>query len=120
LEETKTPSAIPLNTCYVSAAIDRETALAAAAVFNSTWAAAFFASNADEARGGYHRINARVARLLPVPDPGPHRAVLAQLSKRVHEDEGNCNEDVDSAVALALGLSKRTQTTLRSLVHDTG
>ncbi len=118
LEETRTPSAIPLNTCYVAAAPDRETALVVAAVLNSLWAAAFFTANADEARGGYRRINARVAQLLPVPQPGSSHAQLAELSKRVHENEGFKEEDLDSAVADALGLSKQTQDVLRSLVDD--
>jgi hypothetical protein len=118
LEETKTPSAIPLNTCYVAAAPDRETALAVTAILNSTWAAAFVASNADEARGGYRRINARVARFLPVPAPGPQRETLAQLSRQNHEDEKHDYADLDAAVARALDLSRRTQDTLRSLVDD--
>jgi hypothetical protein len=120
LEETAEPLAIPLNTCYVASAPNREAALAATAVFNSTWAAAFFVSSADEARGGYRRINGRVARLLPVPKPGPRRAALAQLSKRVHENEGDDNEDVDAAVAYALDLSTRTQDILRSQLDNPG
>jgi hypothetical protein len=120
LEESAVPLAIPLNTCYVASAPDREAALAATAVFNSTWAAAFFASSADEARGGYRRINGRVARLLPIPNPGPRRAALAQLSKRVHEDEGDDNEDVDAAVADALALSTKTQDILRSQLDNLG
>jgi len=118
LEETGAPSAIPLNTCYVAAAPDRETALAVAAVLNSTWAAAFVSSNADEARGGYRRINARVARLLPVPAPGPHRETLAQLSRRNHENEEHDYADLDAAAAYALDLSQRTQDALRSLVDN--
>jgi hypothetical protein len=119
LDETKTPSAIPLNTCYVAAMPDRETALATAAIMNSTWAAAFFTKSADEARGGYRRINARVAQQIPVPGNGPRRAALAQLSKRVHENEGDSNEELDEAVANTLGLSKRARQILRSLADNT-
>ena len=115
LDETKTPAAVPLNTCYVAATPDRETALATTAVMNSTWAGAFFAASADEARGGYRRINARVARQVPVPESGPCRVTLAELSKRVHENEGDSNEDMDEAVANALSLSKRARRVLRSL-----
>jgi hypothetical protein len=118
LEETSAPSAIPLNTCYVAPSPDRETALAVAAVMNSSWAAAFFASYADEARGGYRRINARVARLLPVPAKGRRRTELAQLSKRAHEYEGDSKEDLDASVANALNLSQRTQNTLKSLFDN--
>jgi hypothetical protein len=120
LGETTTPTAIPLNTCYVAAVADRETALATAAVLNSTWAAAFLAATADEARGGYRRINARVTRLLPVPKPGSRRVALAQLSKRVHENKRDSNEDVDAAVAHTLGLSEQTQGILRSLFDNPG
>ena len=118
LEETKTPSAVPLNTCYVSAAPDRETALATTAVMNSTWAAVFLTVSTDEARGGYRRFNARVAQQIPVPVKGPRRVALAQLSKRVHENEGDSDENLDEAVAITLGLSKRTQRILRSLADN--
>jgi hypothetical protein len=97
---------------------DRETALATTAVMNSTWTAAFLAVSADEARGGYRRINARVAQQIPVPDTGPRRAALAQLSKRVHENEGDNNEDLDEAVADTLGLSKRSRKILKSLAGN--
>ena len=115
LDAAGTPSAVPLNTCYVATTADRETALATTAVMNSTWTAALLTASADEARGGYRRINARVARQIPVPDPGPRRAALAQLSKRVHENERHNNEDLDEAVAHALGLSDRARGILRSL-----
>ncbi len=118
LNETQSPAAIPMNTCYVSATDDRETALAAAAVMNSTWAAAFFMAGTDEASGGYRRINARAARHLPVPLPGDARAELAQLSNRIHQDENFDNQELDDAVAHTLGLSKRTRQALKLLAEN--
>ncbi len=70
LDETNVPRAIPLNTCYVAAVPDRETALVMAAVLNSTWSYAVAVVMADEARGGYRRLNARVAGSIPLPGPG--------------------------------------------------
>lgn len=118
LNETQAPTAIPMNTCYVSATTDRETALAAVAVMNSTWAASFFMAGTDEASGGYRRINARAARRLPVPLPGHAREKLAQLSKRVHQDEDLDNEELDDAVANTLGLSNRSRQALRLLAEN--
>ena len=120
LTETGTSSAVPLNTCYVAAMPDRETALATTAVMNSTWAAAFVAQHSDEARGGYRRINASVAQLLPVPHKGPGRVALAQLTKRVQKNEGDGDEELDEAVADTLGLSKRTRKILRQLADNPG
>ena len=120
LDATGIPSAIPLNTCYVAAMPDRETALATTAVMNSTWAAAFFSQNADEARGGYLRINASVAQQLPVPHKGSRRVALAKLTKRVQNDEGDSDEELDEAVADALCLSKRARKILRKLADNSG
>jgi hypothetical protein len=120
LEATKTPSAIPLNTCYVAAFADRESALVTAAVLNSTWAAALVVASADEARGGYRRINARVTQTIPIPTQGNRRVALAQLCERFHENQGSCSENLDEAVATTFGLSNRTQEALRSLVNHNG
>ncbi len=118
LDETEAHTAIPLNTCYVAPAPDRETALVITAVLNSIWAMAFAAVSADEARGGYRRMNAHVIEQIPVPDGGLARVALTELSQRAHRHEHVTNEDLDEAVADALGLSARTRRHLRALAAD--
>lgn len=90
------------------------------AVMNSTWAAAFIAQYADEARGGYRRINASVAQKLPVPHKGSRRIALAQLTIRAQKNEADGEEELDEAVANALGLSKRARKILRKLADNSG
>jgi hypothetical protein len=104
LESTSLAQAVPLNTCYVARAPDRVTALAVAAVLNSTWAHAVALATADEARGGYRRINARVAGRLPVP-PVAARATLATVAAAAHQDRHVHQDHLDDAVAEAFGLS---------------
>jgi hypothetical protein len=114
LECTAATHAVPLNTCYVARAPDRVTALAVAAVLNSTWAHAAALATADEARGGYRRINARVTGRLPVP-PDAARAVLAPLAAAAHENRHVHQDQLDEAVAEALGLSSTHCDLLRRL-----
>jgi len=116
LEATTTAAhAVPLNTCYVARAPDRMTALAVAAVFNSTWAHAAALALADEARGGYRRINARVTGRLPVPAHAA-RASLAELAAAAHGNRHVDQDQLDQAVAEALGLSSVHCDLLRQLV----
>jgi hypothetical protein len=118
LDETDFGNAIPLNTCYVAAAPDRECALAIAATLNSTWACVQSITSADEARGGYRRINARVASEIAVPHPGAQRKALAELSLQAHIHRNVNVNDLDEAVADALDLSIRTRKALRSLAAN--
>lgn len=115
LDETEVPRALPLNTCYVAPAPDREAALVIAAILNSTWAAALAAVTADEARGGYLRINARVASTLPVPPHGVARTRLAELSADAHRFPPADLAALDDAVADALALSGPVRAALRAV-----
>ncbi len=112
--------AIPLNTCYVATFPDRLTALAAAAVLNSTWAEALITVTADEARGGYRRCNARVMGAIPLPTDHGARYHLAELARHAHHTSRWSHADLDTSVAKALGLSGSVQTRLRSIVTDRG
>ncbi len=114
------PDAVPLNTCYVSTLPDREMALALAATLNSTWVRVLLRTVADEARGGYRRHNARAMATVPVPSPGPARAGLAALSARAHLHHDISQNDLDRAVAEALGLSEPVRAELRALARDHG
>jgi len=104
LDETDLAAAVPLNTCYVARAADRATALAVALILNTTWARAIALATADEARGGYRRINARVAGQMPVP-AGPTRARLAAFGTAAHRKQHAHQDELDAAVADAFGLS---------------
>lgn len=115
LDETPLANAVPLNTCYVAVAPDRDTALAITGVFNSTWAAASALATADEARGGYRRINARVSGAFPVPARGPATAALCALSAAAHDGNHPGQDDLDDAVAEALGLPSAVRAALRRL-----
>lgn len=112
------PDAVPLNTCYVSAAPDDESALAIAATLNSVWVRVLVHAVADEARGGYRRYNARAAGRAPVPPPGAARVRLATLARTAHSSHDVDPHDIDAAVADALGLSREVRATLRALADD--
>ena len=118
LAETAVRDAIPLNSCYVAAAPDSECALAIAATLNSTWSRVQIMATADEARGGYRRINARVASEIPVPPPGAQRKALADFSLYAHAHVNVSINDLDKAVAEALDLSASTRKVLRSLASN--
>jgi hypothetical protein len=115
LEACGFPTAIPLNTCYSIRTPDRQTALLVAAVLNSTWCAAIARVSADEARGGYRRINVRLASGFPIPAAGPATDDLISLSAQAHERNDPVLDDLDTAVARAYGLSAGTQRVLRAL-----
>ncbi|UCD24681.1 MAG: hypothetical protein JSW51_01835, partial [Gemmatimonadota bacterium] len=115
LDETDAKSGIPLNSCYLAPVGDAKTALVVAATMNSTWAHALVTAYADEARGGYRRVNSRVASQIPIPVTGPKQDKLAELSRLMHNQTNVENYDVDEVVADALDLSAKTRTTLREL-----
>jgi hypothetical protein len=118
LDETSVSEAIPLNSCYVASAPDRRTALAISAVMNSTWAAALAAITADEARGGYRRINARVVSRLPIPVNEQAQRQLATIMDHAHKEPHVGGADIDLAVAEALALPRRVQDCLRRLAAN--
>jgi hypothetical protein len=120
IDESDAAHAVPLNSCYVAPAPDRETALAVAGVLNSTWALAFAAAGADEARGGYRRINARVTAQIPIPPARPARRALVDLVADAHHGNPLGQDDLDRAVADALDLSAATCRELRQLAAHLG
>jgi hypothetical protein len=112
------PDAVPINTCYVSAAPDDESALAIAATINSAWGRVLVHAVADEARGGYRRFNARAVGRVPVPVAGAARRRLAALARSAHTTHDVDTHEIDEAVADALGLSREVRATLRALADD--
>jgi hypothetical protein len=115
LDETDLTDAIPVNTCYVARAPDRRTALAITAVLNSTWAWAASFATADEARGGFRRMFARILGAIPLP-PESSRATLARVSAVAHQAHYGDQDQVDDAVAHAFDLTPADRSALRSLV----
>ena len=112
------PDTVPLNTCYVASFPDRETALVASAVLNSSWASALALLLADEARGGYRRFNATVVGAIPLPIGRTGLVSLVNLSRNAHHGTHVSTAQLDSAVADALGLPGAVQANLRQLVDD--
>ena len=118
LDHTPASAALPLNSCYVSVAPDRHTALTICAVMNSTLSRALVRLTADEARGGYRRVNARIASQIPVPPSGAAVDHLLHMSARYHQGVGFHQSDLDEAVAQALALPAATRDVLCRLAHD--
>ena len=112
LSETRCSDAIPLNSCYVTSAPNGETALVIAAVMNSMWTTAFLRLHGDEARGGYRRMNARVANQIPIPLKNRTWPTLVELSRAAHHDQSFNQTELDETVANCLGLSTSTRHTL--------
>jgi hypothetical protein len=112
------PDAVPLNTCYVASCADRDTALVVAAVLNSAWIRELLRTTADEARGGYRRYNARVTATVPIPAPGGARDRVAELSRLAHHGDHVSHDDLDTAVADALGLPADVRAALIQLARD--
>jgi hypothetical protein len=112
LDETTLAHALPLNTCYVAPAPDRETALVIAAVMNSSWAGVLIRVVADEARGGYCRVNARVTGQVPIPIAGRGLEDLIGLSSLAHNGHHVSQLNLDETVANALRLRVGTRKTL--------
>lgn len=106
---------VPLNSCYVCGFTDSTRAHCMATVFNSLWVEVLSRAEADEARGGYRRFNARVAGSIPIPTDKQSVRRLAALSTRAHESGDYDQAEVDLAVAEALQLTPETQRTLKEL-----
>ena len=106
---------IPLNTCYVCAPPSRALAFVIATVLNSTWSAALARALADEARGGYRRLNARVAGAVPIPGRPRTVKALASVGEAAHGAGGMNQDDLDDVVADALGLTASVRDGLRRL-----
>ncbi len=119
LDETAFAAAVPLNTCYVAHLPDRATALAVAMILNTSWARAIAQVTADEARGGYRRINARVAGQMPVP-AGATRLALAGFGAAAHRNRHADQDQLDDVVADALGLPTGARHLLRRFVAHHG
>lgn len=111
-------SPIPLNSCYLLPTSERGEAEALAVLFNSTWVWALAVAMADEARGGYRRMNARFAARLPLPKKRVDWQALTELGRQPPRGVHVTQDQIDTAVADALGISRRCQENLRAFVTD--
>ncbi len=114
-------SSIPLNTCYLAALPDSETALRLSAWLNTTWMRAAARMVATPAAGGFARFNAQVVAGLPLPDWVLRDDELGQLAEN---GAAGCDvqEDLDDLTAARLNLSPSGKTALTDVVgvlaHD--
>jgi hypothetical protein len=111
LSGTEGADRIPLNTCYVVAVPDAETAGRLAAWLNSTWIRAAARLVATPAAGGFARFGAQVVSGLPLPD-----AVLADADLDALARCGAAGEpaqsELDALTARHLGLGPAAQEAL--------
>ena len=106
---------LPLNTCYCAAVPSSATGHVVTAVLNSTWVVPYVRAAADEARGGYRRLNARVMDRIPIPSVPESNAPIILISKRAHKQRHANQDELDEAVATALDLPVSTRSRLRRM-----
>ncbi|MGH7702315.1 MAG: hypothetical protein ACREMO_04440, partial [Gemmatimonadales bacterium] len=105
---------IPLNTCYVVAAPDAQTARCLSAWLNSTWIRAAARVVACPASGGFARFNGRTVASLPLPDAALGDPALAELAQS--GSQGTLvQESVDDICAHHLCLSDTARRTLAAV-----
>jgi hypothetical protein len=102
---------IPLNTCYLVALPDDDTAMALTAWLNASWLRAAARAVADLAAGGYARFNARVVAELPLPAEVLDDATLTALGRRGTAGE-DVQEELDDHCTRILGLAAGHRETL--------
>ena len=94
---------IPLNTCYVVATPDADTALRLTAWLNTTWLRAAARLVAPPAAGGFARFSARIVGGLPLPDDALADATLGDLARAGAEGQ-DVQGEIDAITARHLGL----------------
>jgi hypothetical protein len=109
---------IPLNSCYVSNPATEEQALIVTGMLNTSWSAAIARVTADEARGGYRRLNSRVMARIPLPVGNTTETKhLIALSRQAHDGNVPNQTTLDEAAADALGLSQTARRALTALLR---
>jgi hypothetical protein len=79
---------VPINSCYVARTPSLDDAYALAALLNSPVAAAWLATIAEPARGGYHRYLGWTLARLPIPLDWPRAvSILAPLAREALDGE---------------------------------
>ncbi len=117
LEAGQNHTALPLNSCYCAPAASANEAHVMTAVLNSTWTIPYVRSVADEARGDYRRLNARVMNRVPIPRGQARCQTVIEISRDAHQ-KGHANQDdLDEVVAEALELTPATRNKLRAMAR---
>ena len=96
-------SGIPLNTCYVLAAPDADTAFRLAAWLNGSWLRAAARLVAAPAAGGFARFSASVVGGLPLPDAALADPALPELG-RLGAEGRDVQGEIDALTARHLAL----------------
>jgi Eco57I restriction-modification methylase len=108
---------IPLNTCYVVAAPDSDTALRLAAWLNTTWLRAAARILAPPAAGGFGRFSARIVGGLPLGDAALADPALGELA-RAGADGLDVQREIDALAARHLGLDAAATRALATAQPD--
>lgn len=110
---------VPLNSCYSVTCPNISDALAFAAILNSRVAAAWLASIAEPARGGYHRYLGWTIARLPIPVDWPRVVgMLAPIAQRARAGSEPADDDLDAAVLAAYDLDAAALNPLLDWIHD--
>ena len=107
---------VPLNSCYVIATRDRDTALSLAAWFNCTWIREAARAAADRAASGFARFNARVVRDLPLPPRVFSEPALRRIAVAAARGD-DFQEELDELCGSVLALSPASRA---ALLHAAG
>jgi len=97
-------SIVPLNTSYVIAAADRESALRLAVWLNAGWVRLLARLRATVAASGFARFNADVVEALPLPDLVMADASLLAIGERAWTGSAFDQEAADERCAELLAL----------------
>lgn len=112
---------VPLNTCYVALHERDDDALALAALLNSSVIRWLARHQADEARGGYRRYNARTVGELPVPEHRAGWSDLAAFARSAHAKPLAVDQsELDEIVASAFGLGSTARAEMLRVARHLG
>jgi hypothetical protein len=107
--------AVPLNTAYVVATPDPDSALRLAAWLNTTWLRAVARAAATRAASGFARFNAAVVESVPLPDAVLADPVLLDLGRDAVARQRLDQSAADRRAAVLLGLSSIDRDALRPM-----
>jgi len=117
LTDDRARDQIPLNTCYVIATPDADTALRLAAWLNATWLRAAARLAAPPAAGGFARFSARIVGGLPLPEGVLTDPVLSDLARAGAEGQ-DVQREIDAIAARHLGLDAAAARALEAVQPD--
>jgi hypothetical protein len=117
LTDDRARDQIPLNTCYVIATPDADTALRLAAWLNATWLRAAARLAAPPAAGGFARFSARIVGGLPLPEGVLTDPALGDLARAGAEGQ-DVQREIDAIAARHLELDAAAARALEAVQPD--